>query len=52
MSEDKKRKAYKYRIYPRPHQKQIIHEHFGTARWVYNWAISSRKEHYEKTEKS
>ena len=44
-------KAYKYRIYPNSAQKQKLAQHFGCARWVYNWALSSIKSHYEESKK-
>ncbi len=44
-------KAYKYRIYPNQEQKISFAKHFGCARWVYNWALHTTKEHYEKEKK-
>nr|WP_245625020.1 helix-turn-helix domain-containing protein [Paenibacillus stellifer] len=29
-------KAYKYRIYPNPKQRQLIHQMFGCCRFVFN----------------
>ena len=42
-------KAYKYRIYPNTIQRRSFGDHFGCARWVYNWALEKRKSHHEKT---
>jgi len=44
-------RAYKYRIYPNDAQKQQLAHHFGCVRWVYNWALATTKDHYEKTKK-
>lgn len=44
-------KAYKYRIYPNVSQKNLLGQHFGTSRWVYNWALENIIRHYEKTGK-
>ncbi|WP_081881898.1 helix-turn-helix domain-containing protein [Nitrosococcus oceani] len=30
----------------------FLAKHFGCARWVYNWALSEKKKHYEATGKS
>lgn len=45
-------KAYKYRIYPNANQRELLAQHFGCVRWVYNWGLARKKEHYEKTQKS
>ena len=45
-------KAYKYRIYPNTEQENRFNQHFGCARWVYNWALNRKQEHYKKTKKS
>ena len=44
-------KAYKYRIYPNAPQRQQLAHHFGCARWVYNWALATTKNHYEEAKK-
>jgi putative transposase len=45
-------KAYKYRIYPTSEQQEKFAQHFGCARWVYNWGLSEKKEYYAKHKKS
>ena len=45
-------KAYKYTIVPTPAQQEQLAQHFGCARYVYNWVIEQRKTHYEKTGKT
>jgi putative transposase len=35
-------KAFKYRIYPTLEQKELIHQHFGSARWIYNYALNKK----------
>lgn len=45
-------KAYKYRLLPNVTQKEQFAQHFGCARYVYNWVLDQRKQHYEKTGKT
>ena len=33
-------KAYKYRIYPTKAQEQLLAQHFGATRWIYNYALN------------
>lgn len=40
----KTKARYTYRIYPNAVQKQVLARTFGCARYVYNWALSLRKE--------
>jgi putative transposase len=40
-------KAYRYRIYPSLEQRKQFSQHFGCARWVYNWALNQKQEHYQ-----
>lgn len=35
-------RAYKFRLYPNEAQKTSIAEHFGCARFVYNWGLQSK----------
>ncbi|GBC61106.1 transposase [Desulfonema ishimotonii] len=44
-------RAYKYRIYPNREQREKLAIQFGHARFVYNYALNARKEHYKKTGK-
>ena len=46
-----KLKAFKYRIYPTVEQKELIHQHFGSARWIYNYALNKKKMVAYQTEK-
>lgn len=39
-------KAYKYRIYPNAEQEEMFEKHFGSTRFVYNWALSFHKRYY------
>lgn len=39
--------AYKYRLYPDQDQKELLAQHFGCARHIYNWALEKKKLHYE-----
>lgn len=45
-------KAYKYRLLPNKTQQEQLAQHFGCARYVYNWAIAQRKDHYEATKET
>lgn len=39
--------AYKFRLYPNNHQKNVINRTIGACRWVYNWGLSENKKQYE-----
>jgi putative transposase len=41
-------RAYKYRIYPTKTQEQIILQHFGACRFVYNWALENKIKEYQE----
>jgi putative transposase len=45
-------KATKYRIYPTKKQRDQFAQHFGCARFVYNWGLERKIESYQKTGKS
>lgn len=47
-----KLKAFKYRIYPTLEQKELIHQHFGSARWIYNYALNKKMLTYQTEKKS
>ena len=40
-------KAYKYRIYPNVEQKILIARHFGSVRWIWNYALNKKIKEYE-----
>jgi len=40
-------KAYKYRIYPNKAQEELILQHFGACRFVYNWALETKIKEYQ-----
>lgn len=44
-------KAYKFRIYPDDQQKQFLAQSFGCARFVYNYFLRQRIDHYAETGK-
>ena len=44
--------GYKYRIYPKPKQAELLEKHFGCARYIYNWALDTKNIMYSKTGKS
>lgn len=41
--------TYEYRIYPNDEQKLLLSKHFGHCRWMYNYALSRKIEHYKQT---
>jgi len=45
-------KAFKYRIYPTPEQKQLLAQHFGHCRFVYNWGLKQKNQQYQEKGKS
>ncbi len=45
------RKAFRYRLYPNQEQVAALTVQFGHARYVYNWALATRQEHYRQTGK-
>ena len=40
-------KAFSYRLYPTPAQAALLHKSFGSCRFVYNWALAKKIEHYQ-----
>lgn len=42
--------TYKFRLYPNDEQKVLLEKHFGSVRFVYNWALERCQELY-KTDK-
>ena len=45
-------KAVKVRLYPTPEQQVLLSQHFGCARWWWNYALSKSIETYKETGKS
>ncbi|HAG85112.1 MAG TPA: transposase, partial [Cyanobacteria bacterium UBA12227] len=45
-------KAAKVRIYPTPEQQVLLSQHFGCARWWWNYALNKSIETYKETGKS
>src|SRR5215510_5204064 len=42
------KRAYQYRCYPTPSQRQMLAQTFGCARFVYNWALALRRDAYRQ----
>jgi putative transposase len=40
------KRAYKFRVYPTSAQQHNLAQTFGCCRFVYNWALSTRKRAY------
>ena len=47
MDNTKRLKAYKYRLYPNANQISLLNQHFGCARFVYNWALDKKTKAYK-----
>lgn len=45
-------KAYKYRIYPNQSQRISFAQHFGCARFIYNWSLDYSNKFYKENDKS
>ena len=45
-------KAYKYRLFPTADQREFLAQTFGSCRFVYNWALATKKDTYETEKKS
>ncbi|HEY7357146.1 MAG TPA: RNA-guided endonuclease TnpB family protein [Ktedonobacterales bacterium] len=42
------KRAYRYRCYPTPSQRQMLARTFGCVRFVYNWALALRRDAYRE----
>lgn len=45
-------KAYKYRISPNADQEVLLNKHFGSVRFLYNWALEKKTTAYQSENKS
>jgi putative transposase len=45
-------KAYEFRLKPTEEQKVLLEKHFGCVRFVYNYFLKEKQEHYTKTKKT
>lgn len=45
-------KAYKFRLYPTDEQKEQLEQYFGCTRFVFNYFLRRRIDHYAETKKS
>lgn len=45
-------KTFEYRIYPTEYQKVLLEKHFGCCRWIYNYGLARKIEHYTQTQKT
>ena len=46
------KRTYEYRLYPSADQKVLLSKHFGCVRWMYNYALGRKIEHYKQTSKT
>lgn len=45
-------KAYKFQLFPTEQQIIAFENHFGTARFIYNWGLAKKIEHYTVAKKA
>lgn len=45
-------KAYKYRLYPNKEQEQLILQHIGSCRYIYNYGLNKKISAYQKDKTS
>ncbi|MDA0524140.1 IS200/IS605 family element RNA-guided endonuclease TnpB [Methanococcoides alaskense] len=45
-------KAFKYRMYPTKEQEGMFFQHFGSCRFIYNWALDNKIKSYQTEGKS
>lgn len=45
-------KTFEYRVYPTDEQKVLLAKHFGSVRWLYNYALSKKISEFTKTGKT
>lgn len=45
-------KGYKYRLYPNKEQREILEQHFGATRWMFNYGLNKKIESYQKNKKN
>ncbi len=43
--------TYKFRLYPNNEQKVLLAKHFGSVRFIYNWALEYDTTQYALTKK-
>ena len=43
--------TYKFRLYPNEAQKVLLAKHFGSVRFIYNWALDYNTKQYAQTKK-
>lgn len=43
--------TYKFRLYPTEEQKVLLAKHFGSVRFIYNWALDYDTKQYAQTNK-
>ena len=43
--------TYKFRLYPTDDQKVLLAKHFGSVRFIYNWALDYDTAQYAQTKK-
>ena len=44
-------KSHRCRIYPNKEQQELLEEHFGSVRFVYNWGLEKKIKAYQKSKK-
>ena len=45
-------RGFRYRIFPTKEQEVLLSKHFGSARWIYNYALDKKIKTYQTTKES
>ena len=48
----KMNKAYKFRLYPNATQRELLEQHFGAVRFIYNYFLEQKIKAYKETKKT
>src|SRR5438105_4428858 len=52
MESSSVRRVYRFRLEPTPSQQQRLRQFAGARRFIWNWALQQRREHYRQTGKT
>ena len=43
--------TYRYRLEPTAEQEKLLNQFAGARRWVWNWALGRKRDHFQQTGK-
>ena len=52
LKENQMHKAFKFRLVPTPEQEVLLSKHFGCTRFVYNYFLKEKQQHYLDNKKT